>query len=403
MIIQGQSKTSVYTISLKDSSLTLALDEQVIVAYDLGGRLYSLFKEGRHHRRSLSGQILQKWQTEQGRQRRWLGPSEADMLLDDAARRLRQLVGELSSTDWIWITPPDNSTRLIDYLSVLERAARFDSAAASWDSARFKHVYKPIGILPPDQYLALVLQATQGCSFSSCTFCDLYHDPFAVKTPHEFRQHIDAVREYLDDSLSLRQRSIFLGSANALAVPMPRLKPLFETIAREFVVDQLGVYAFLDGFTGTRKSVEDYRTLAGLGLRRVYVGLESGHDPLLEFVRKPGRASDAIETVRTIKTAGVHVGVIVMIGLGGDRFAADHVEETIRALNAMQLGEGDLLYFSDLVEEPGSLYPELAQRYDIQRLTLPELAAQRASIRAGLQFVDRPPKISNYDVREFVY
>ncbi len=39
--------------------------------------------------------------------------------------------------------------------------------------------------------------------------------------------------------------------------------------------------------------VQDYRALAALGLRRVYVGLESGHDPLLDFVRKPGRSADA--------------------------------------------------------------------------------------------------------------
>jgi hypothetical protein len=403
MIAQGQSKTTGYTISLKDSSLTLAIGERDIVAYDLGGRLYSVFKDGRHHRRSLSGGILQKWQTEQGRQRRWLDPDEGDRLIDGAARQLQQLIADLNSPNWIWLTPPDSSARLLDYLSALERAARFDSAAASWDAARFRHVYQPIGILPPDQYLALVLQATQGCSFNSCTFCDLYHQDFAIKTPHEFGQHIAEVRDYLGESLSLRQRSIFLGSANALAVPMPRLKPLFETIAREFDVTQQSVYAFLDGFTGTRKSVDDYRALAQLGLRRVYIGLESGHDPLLEFVRKPSRADEAIETVRALKAAGVNVGVIVLLGLGGDRFTFGHVEDTIAALNAMHLGKGDLIYFSELVEEPGTAYPELAEQASLRPLTADEHQAQQANITAGLHFAAEPPKISNYDVREFVY
>jgi radical SAM superfamily enzyme YgiQ (UPF0313 family) len=161
------------------------------------------------------------------------------------------------------------------------------------------------------------------------------------------------------------------------------------------------VYAFLDAFTGTRKSVEDYRALAELGLKRVYIGLESGHDPLLEFVRKPGHAQDAIETVEAIKAAGINVGLIVMIGLGGDRFAVGHVADTITVLNQMPLGEDDLIYFSDLVEEPATPYPLLAQQQDIHALSTEGRAGQRAALRAGLQ--QPGVKVSNYDVREFVY
>ena len=46
-------------------------------------------------------------------------------------------------------------------------------------------VYSPVGILPPDQYLALVVQATRGCAFNTCTFCDLYRDGYRVKSAAE--------------------------------------------------------------------------------------------------------------------------------------------------------------------------------------------------------------------------
>jgi len=141
--------------------------------------------------------------------------------------------------------------------------------------------------------------------------------------------------------------------------------------------------------------------LAERGLRRVYIGLESGHDPLLELVRKPGHAADAIETVRAIKAAGINVGVIVMIGLGGDRFSTGHIADTIDVLNAMQLGAGDLIYFSDLVEDPDTPYPALALNHSIRALTPEERSAQRTAIRNGLYV--NGVKISNYDVREFVY
>ena len=53
----------------------------------------------------------------------------------------------------------------------------------------------------------------------------------------------------------------------------------------------------------------------------------------------------------------MQAGVIVMTGLGGERFAEGHERDTAAAINAMGLGEGDLLYFSDLVEVPSTSYP----------------------------------------------
>lgn len=431
MIIRGRWRDTAYTLSLKPDSLSVAVNVNTVIVYDRAGRFYSLYKDSHHHRRSLSGHVLQKWQDVGSRQRQWLAHNAVDNLIDFAVDQLRQLRAALLAPDWQWLTPPDHSAQFDEIVSVIERAARFDSAAARSDAMRFAAVYKPIGMLPPDQYLALVLQATEGCSFNTCTFCDLYHQPFRIKTPDEFRHHIRQVRTYLGDSILLRQRSIFLGAANALAIPMARLAPLMEIVrqerhseahraeespgelraspdgARDSSLaalarnDTPGVYAFLDAFTGTRKSAEDYRVLASLGLKRVYIGLESGHDPLLHFVKKPGQAADALETVRSIKAAGINVGVIVLIGLGGDRFAEGHTRDTIDVLNQMQLGMGDLIYFSDLVEEPGTPYPLLAAQQDIRALSADERAAQRAAIRSRLNL--NGVKVSNYDVREFVY
>jgi hypothetical protein len=399
MIFQGASPTDSYTLSLKDNALTVSLGEQEVIACDRAGRLYSVYKDGCTYRRGLNGRILQKWRDDDVRQRRWLDEAEADSLVDAASAAMRRLLKAIQDTEWKWAQPPDPAS-YPDLLIALERGALFDGQAARHDAARFNRLYRPIGILPPDQYLALVLQATEGCSFSTCTFCDLYHQDFRVKSASEFRQHLADVREYMGESMSLHEQSVFLGAANALAVPMPRLLPLFEAIADSF---EAPVHAFVDGFTGKRKTADDYKALSALGLRRVYVGLESGHDPLLDFVRKPGRSADAVETVREIKTAGVSVGVIVMIGLGGDKFAEGHLADTVVALNAMQLGAGDLLYFSDLVEEPGTPYPALAASQSIRPLTPDERAAQRRIIRDQLVFAGSPPKISNYDVREFVY
>ena len=402
MVFHGRLGADAFILSLKPASLVISDDDRYVVSWDRAGRLYTIVRDDRTFRRGLNGRVLEKWQDDRGRHKRWPSDAEATGLIDEAAALPRRISEAVRHLTWRWTEPPGASS-LDELLGALDLAARFDSHAAARDAAHFARVYRPIGILPPDQYLSLVLQATEGCSFGTCTFCALYDQPYRVKDIAEFARHISEVREYLGASLGLRGRSIFLGAANALAVPMPRLVPLFETMATELDARRLGVYAFVDAFTGALKHAADYRALADLGLRRVYIGLESGHDPLLEFVRKPGLSADAIETVRALKAGGVAVGVIVMIGLGGDRFEAGHVEDTAATLSAMGLGAGDLIYFSDLVEMPGTEYPALAADRSIRPLTPAERERQRQAVRGRLSFRGEPPQVAIYDVLEFVY
>ena len=80
------------------------------------------------------------------------------------------------------------------------------------------------------------------------------------------------------------------------------------------------------------------------------------------FCSKPGSAADAVSAVATLKSAGIAVSVIVMTGIGGDRYAAEHAAQTVTALNAMPLTGGDIIYFSPFVEQAGSEYSRLAGR-----------------------------------------
>jgi radical SAM superfamily enzyme YgiQ (UPF0313 family) len=254
--------------------------------------------------------------------------------------------------------------------------------------------------------MAVVLQITEGCSFNSCTFCTFYKDrPFRIKAPEEVREHGIAVREFLGAGLSLR-RSIFLGDANALVVPMPQLRPILKVVHELYEVERLGgLFAFLDGFSGEKKSAADYAELRAAGLERVYIGLESGSADLLRFLKKPGDPQDALQAVRALKAGGVAVGVIVLLGAGGSAYAEAHIRETIQVLNAMHLDLEDLIYFSQLVVSPEMPYATAVLQQGIQPLSQAEAVAQGEAIQAGLRFsADKgTPHISRYDIREFIY
>jgi radical SAM superfamily enzyme YgiQ (UPF0313 family) len=404
MIVHGATRSGqTVTLNLQPGSLTVAFDEQTVLAYDRAGRLWSAFFHGVTFRRGLDGGVLSKGTTRGRRERRRLSRSEASLVVYRSSELTRSLA-ESATFD----TPPETSQEL---QSVIERAVRFTPQAARIDAAHYHRVYRPIGILPPDHYMALVLQLTEGCSFNTCTFCTFYRDrPFHIKSPDEFRAHIAAVCDFMGESLALR-RGVFLADANALVVPQRALTPLLELVEEELrrhaagtkYASPLQLFAFLDGFSGRKKSAEDYAELASLGLKRIYIGLESGHDPLLAWLRKPGHAADAMQAARAIKAGGVNVCVIVLLGAGGVRFAEGHVRDTIAAINAMSLGESDLIYFSEFVALPGQPYGRIAQAEQIEPLSAEQMQTQRREIVSGLRFAGQPPKLAAYDIREFVY
>jgi radical SAM superfamily enzyme YgiQ (UPF0313 family) len=251
----------------------------------------------------------------------------------------------------------------------------------------------------------VVLQLTEGCSFNTCTFCDFYKDRlFRIKNPGEFEKHIEGVINFIGSGINLR-RTIFLGDANALVVPMRKLVPLFNIVNKKLDVSNLGgIFAFLDGFSGEKKKMEDFRLLKSLGLEKVYIGMESGHDPLLKFLHKPGTAQDVLKAVETIKSGGVSVGIIILSGAGGKQYSDQHISDTVKVINRMNLEADDILYFSELIENENLTYAQNAYQKNFQPLNAEELLQQRHMIEKGLKFsgIDSP-HISRYDIRDFVY
>ncbi|MCK4772982.1 MAG: radical SAM protein [Candidatus Latescibacteria bacterium] len=307
--------------------------------------------------------------------------------------------------------PAPSQSSLLD---ALRNLTGWDVETLRRDAARFAEIYTPVGILPPDQYMAQVVQLTHGCSFNTCTFCTFYRDiPFRVKSPSELRQHLVEVDRFLGRGTSLRH-SLFLGDANALAVPMDMLEPLFEIVSDHYR-DRLwgtdgadthlnGMHAFLDGFSGTRKSAEDFNRLRRLGLKRVTVGLESGHDPLLEWLRKPGTSYDVMGCVEAMKGAGLQVCLVVLVGAGGEAFNRGHILDTRRFLADMPLDSGDIIYFSEYVQEPGAPYGVIMEEDGILPLDGEGVGRQCDEISSALRpSTEGGPRTAVYDIREFTY
>ncbi len=384
------------TASLTGSALVISPRFGESYSFDRAARLLALFRDGRSYQRTLDHRVLGRLSGRNGPRRRELPPEEALTLLERSFASLEALRAALPR-----LSLSAGDFRLL--ADALDRVLAFGPERLAADGATFRRLYKPVSILPPDQYLALVLQATQGCSWNRCTFCGLYRDrAFRALSADDFRAHCAAVRDFFGEGITLR-RGIFLADANALVLSMERLRAIFA-IAQEFFRLPQGprpIFSFVSAFDVGRKSAAEWAELHELGLQRAYLGLETGDDALLRFLNKPGTVADAIEAVHALRAGGVAVGVILMAGIGGDRYAEAHVAGSVAAVEAMALGPGDQVYLSTYVSAPGTEYDALAAAAGIRPLSAAEMEAQRQELQARLRAVAPQTIVAPYHVDGF--
>ncbi len=387
-------------ISARAGAIAVLENDRTSFTFDDAGRLLGAFDSGFTYRRSLANQVLEKRAGARAgvghRQRRWLAPAEAEALIGQAyafARRIgREVAGRQRGED-----PGDDAQIIGDALA---RVARYTVARLDAEAETCRRIYMRVPILPPDQYLAVVVQVTEGCSYNACAFCGFYRDrSFRARNAQELRQHIREVKNFLGRGLSLR-RSVFLGDANALMMPQARLLPLVDVVAGEF---SLPLYSFIDAFTSARKTAREFAELKQRGLARVYVGLETGDADLLRFLGKPNTPEHVAWLAHQVKAGGLSIGVVVLACAGGRRYADAHLRHTVDLVRRLPLGAGDIVYLSELVDYPGSTYAALAAEAGIQPLSPDAIEAQMGEMKRGFGFGTGGPRVSYYDVREFVY
>lgn len=279
--------------------------------------------------------------------------------------------------------------------------------------ARFRQLYRPVSILPPDQYRSLVLQLSEGCPWNRCSFCDLYKDrDFTVKNLEQFQQHCESALEFFGEAINWR-RGIFLGDGNSGLLPNRQLVPVLTWLRQRFpsqLCDSTGqlrhplafeqVSAFVDTFSGPIRTSAKWRQLQQLGLRQLHLGLESGNPDVLQLLGKPSEGERVVEVVRQIKQAGIAVSVIFMLGVGGQELAAQHLQDTIRLLQSLPLTVQDRVYLSELLVHPHSEYQKKADSLGVTPLSRAQCRQQARVIREA---VGPGPIVSLYDVRQFVY
>ena len=186
-------------------------------------------------------------------------------------------------------------------------------------------------IRPPSEANSIILQVSVGCSHNKCTFCGAYKGvPFRIKDPATINGDIAFAAEYCR-----RQQRVFIGDGDALIIPTDRLADIFSSVRENLPwVNRISLYGNAKSIL--RKSHRDLLRLKNLGLDRIYMGLESGHNPTLEKIRKGVAAEQMTDAAGIVRAAGLFLSVTVLLGIGGVDDSEVHAIETGRVLSAMR-------------------------------------------------------------------
>jgi hypothetical protein len=225
-------------------------------------------------------------------------------------------------------------------------------------------------IRPPNEARSLLLRLTRNCPWNQCLFCPVYKTrKFSLRSVEEIRQDIQTARNIADDILALSHQlgrngavddevisrisngpgysqcyrgmavwmyygtnACFLQDADNLIMKTDDLVAVL-TFLREKFPEITRVTTYSRSKTISRKSGESLKLIRKAGLNRVHIGLETGYDPLLKFMKKGVTAAVQIEAGRKLMEAGVEVSEYVMPGLGGQAMWREHAMETARVLN----------------------------------------------------------------------
>jgi radical SAM superfamily enzyme YgiQ (UPF0313 family) len=224
---------------------------------------------------------------------------------------------------------------------------------------------------PPSEADSYIVQATIGCSWNHCTYCDMYREKdFRVRELGETLDDVHAAGRLHGDAV----RKVFVADGDALILDLAHWEAVLEACREAFPkLRRVSCYAMASNVLA--KSDEELRRLRELGLKLLYVGPESGDDEVLKRIAKGSTAADHALAAERARAAGMDLSVIFLLGAGGRERTREHARESARLATAM---DPKFLSALTLTVVPGTPQAKLE---DSGRFELPDVEGLLSELR----------------------
>ena len=223
-------------------------------------------------------------------------------------------------------------------------------------------------IRPPNEPNSLLIRVTRNCDWNKCKFCKLYKgNKFEIRTVEQIKHDI-AIAKILRDRImeitikagksggmqkvigmvlkdppneSFRNvalwllgggENIFLQDSNGLILKTEDLGQVLVTLKTSFPRSKrIAIDARPQ--TVLKRKPRELLQLRQAGLSRLNISLESGYDPVLQFMNSGETAEIHIKGGRRVVESGISLSEYVTLGLGGKDLSILHAKQTAGVLN----------------------------------------------------------------------
>jgi radical SAM superfamily enzyme YgiQ (UPF0313 family) len=245
---------------------------------------------------------------------------------------------------------------------------------------------------PPSEADSFILQATIGCSWNACTYCDMYRAKrFRVRDTAEILEAVAEARRVLGPGPG----KVFVADGDALAMDPETWETILVALREAFPrLRRVSAYATARNLLG--KEPRDLARLRGLGLSQLYIGPESGDPATLKRIAKGATFEDHAEAARRARDAGMKLSAIFLLGAGGTARSAEHALGSARLATAM---DPRFLSLLTLTVIPGTPLARLEGRGDFELPGVPGLLRELRTFVAEAAPTDavfRTNHASNY-------
>ncbi len=184
---------------------------------------------------------------------------------------------------------------------------------------------------PPSEAISYIVQATVGCSWNACTYCDMYRaKSFRVR---ELDEVLDDVRT-AGDQFGSDVDKVFVADGDALIMDLDHWEPILEACRSTFPRLRR-VSAYATAMNLVEKSPAQLRRLRKLGLTLLYIGPESGDDVTLKRIAKGADFATHVEAAEKAKEADIKLSAIFLLGAGGIERSAEHAVASAQLASRM--------------------------------------------------------------------
>lgn len=204
----------------------------------------------------------------------------------------------------------------------------------------------------PMERSSFMLPVTVGCPYNQCKFCDLFrHLRYRELPAEKIEEELKRVKD-----VGGSPTKIFLGDGNAFGLKTERLFWILERI-QSYFPDCRTINMDATVTSILQKSEQELKRLAECGVRHLYLGIESGLEDVLAFMKKDHTVSEAYEAIERPQAAGLIYDAHIMTGVAGRGRGQENADALAHFLN--QTHPAHVVNFSMFIHREVPLYREI--------------------------------------------